>query len=84
MEHSDISLREEFQRKIIHLTVIGLPLLYLFYLNREQMLLICVFISAGFLLADILRLKFDLARKYFMLIFYTYLDFVHTYILFFI
>ena len=64
------SLRShEVVRKAIHLSSSLIPLLYWFLFEREIMLKGVIFMSAGFLLAEYLRLNFEWARKYFMLIF---------------
>ena len=52
-----LSIEAELKRKIIHLSCAVLPLLYYFYLNREQIVILCSTISIWFLLAEILRFR---------------------------
>lgn len=65
-----LSIGREIQRKTIHLTTSFLPIAY-YYLSvsREQILFICVFITIGFLIADLLRMFSKAIEKYFKKIF---------------
>jgi dolichol kinase len=64
-----LPLTSEIQRKLIHISAALIPLIY--YLGAEQRYIfwICAFLAAGFISADLLRLNFTLARRYFLLIF---------------
>lgn len=64
-----LSLSAEIRRKTIHLVTSVIPLLYFFYLNREQILVICIILTIGFLTADLLRMVSSLANSYFMRVF---------------
>ena len=57
------------ERKSIHLATSAIPVAYYFVLTREQILFLSVFLTVGFFTADILRMKFALAQKYFIRIF---------------
>jgi dolichol kinase len=52
-----LSIEAELKRKVIHLSCVILPLLYYFYLNREQIIILCSTISILFLIAEILRFR---------------------------
>lgn len=64
-----LTIKLELQRKVIHLATSIVPVAYLLGAGRELILYICVFITTGFLVADILRMNFALAEKYFLRIF---------------
>ncbi len=64
-----MTLRYELQRKSIHLSTTILPLAYLWLLDEEQIRFICVFIAIGFWLAELLRMHFSLAERYFLKVF---------------
>jgi dolichol kinase len=64
------SLRSnELVRKAIHISSAAIPLLYWNYFEKDFMLKSLIFLSAGFLLAEFLRLNYEWARNYFMSIF---------------
>ena len=65
-----LNIREELKRKIIHLGCAVLPLLYYFYLSREQIVILCSTISILFLIAEILRFKHRKSEVLFQNIFF--------------
>ena len=64
-----LRLKEELLRKSIHLVTSVIPLFYYFGASRQTILFMSVFLTAGFMTADVLRMNFDLARKYFLIVF---------------
>ena len=64
-----LNLKEEFLRKSIHIITSIIPLIYFWGFEKRLVLIISIILSVGFLTVDILRMNFDLARKYFLLIF---------------
>jgi dolichol kinase len=52
-----LNIKAELKRKVIHLSCTALPLLYYFYLSREQIIILCSTISILFIIAEILRFK---------------------------
>lgn len=64
-----LNIKREILRKAVHISTSVIPLVYYFSATREQILYVCVFIAAGFLIADILRINFALVEKYFLIIF---------------
>ena len=64
-----LNLKGEFLRKSIHIITSIIPLIYFWGLEKRLVLIISIVLSVGFLTVDILRMNFDLARKYFLLIF---------------
>jgi len=62
-------MQNELIRKSIHLLTAVLPLIYLFYLDREQMLLLCISLFVLFLLGDILRIYVTHLRQIYEKIF---------------
>jgi dolichol kinase len=68
-----LNIREELKRKIIHLSCAILPLLYYFYLSREQIIIICSTISVLFLIAEILRFRHRKSEVLFQNIFFSLL-----------
>ena len=68
-----LNIREELKRKIIHLSCAILPLLYYFYLSREQIIIICSTISILFLIAEILRFRHRKSEVLFQNIFFSLL-----------
>ncbi|MGD9899162.1 MAG: diacylglycerol/polyprenol kinase family protein [Calditrichaceae bacterium] len=64
-----LDLSAEIKRKLIHISISVLPLMYIFLLSRNQILLISIVLSVGFLSADLLRIYSNRAGKYFLLIF---------------
>jgi dolichol kinase len=54
---------------VIHFSTVLIPLLYIYLLNREQILLLCGILSIGFLLADLFRFKFREVKKVFLKVF---------------
>ena len=68
--HNDLlNEQQEFFRKIIHITCSVIPLSYLYYFSREQIITISGFISIGFIIAEILRRISDKAQQQFVFIF---------------
>ena len=66
----NLNIRQEIFRKFIHLACSIFPLLYLNYLNREQIVLICGSITILFGIAELLRYKTTWGAKLFKKIFY--------------
>ena len=66
---SSLSLGREAQRKIIHISSALIPLAYYWGAPKSVILSLSAFLAGGFLLADLLRLNFALARKYFLAVF---------------
>jgi dolichol kinase len=64
-----LSLNREVQRKFIHISVSIIPLAYYFGTSKDIILAVSAVLAAGFLTADILRLNFSLARRYFLKVF---------------
>lgn len=64
-----LALQQEIRRKLIHLATSIIPMAYYFGLPRKYILFLSFLLAAGFLSADLLRLNFTLARKYFLRIF---------------
>lgn len=64
-----LQLKSEILRKSIHIATSVIPLLYFFNIDKQFVLIICTLLATGFLIADILRINFNLARKYFLRIF---------------
>jgi len=62
-------IRSEIYRKCIHLSCVLFPLLYLFWLGKEQIVILCGLITCGFVLAEVLRLKSDWGNRVFKMIF---------------
>ena len=68
--HNDLlNNQQEFFRKIIHIGCSVIPLSYLYYFSREQILVISGFISIGFVLSEILRRISVSAQQIFFFIF---------------
>lgn len=59
----------ELKRKSLHTGTAALPLFYYFGAPRNTILLVSLFLFCGFLIADLLRMYFPLARKYFLRVF---------------
>jgi len=59
----------EIVRKAIHLSSSLLPLAYWFLFERDQILHMVIFLSLGFLTAELLRLKSSSVEKLFMRVF---------------
>lgn len=64
-----LTFNKEIQRKVIHIATAAIPIAYYFGVSKDILLPVTIFLAAGFLLADILRLNFALARKYFLGVF---------------
>jgi len=65
-----LKTNREVQRKSIHLATTIIPLAYISIIpQKEHIFLICLILSIGFLLADILRMFWKTAEKYFKMIF---------------
>jgi dolichol kinase len=63
-------VQAELKRKVIHLSCAVLPLLYYFFLNREQILTICSIICILFLIAEFLRYRHKQSGLIFKKIFF--------------
>ena len=62
-----LNLGREIQRKSIHLATTLIPLAYVSIIpKKEHVFLICVLLSIGFLTADLLRMYWKTAEKYFL------------------
>jgi len=68
-----LSLQKELHRKSIHLGTSLIPLAYYWGMDKNVILIISVLLLSGFLIADILRMNFNLAKKYFLIVFSTLL-----------
>ncbi len=64
-----LRLKEELLRKSIHFATSIIPIVYYFGVSQKVILFISLFLAAGFLTADILRMNFDLARRWFLIVF---------------
>lgn len=64
-----LKIKQELLRKAIHISTSVIPLLYFYGTAGEHIFFVCVFLSTGFLVADLMRINFALAGKYFLLIF---------------
>ena len=62
-------IRSELFRKCIHLSCILFPLLYLFWLEKEQIVILCGLITCGFIAGEVLRYRTDFGKKLFKIIF---------------
>jgi dolichol kinase len=65
----DPVIRSEILRKCIHLSCVLFPLIYLYWLSKEQIVVLCGLITCGFILAEVLRFKSDWGQKLFKFIF---------------
>ena len=64
MQNADkVTISYEILRKLIHLACSIIPILYYFYFKREQIVVICVSITVIFLVAEIIRTRFDWGRE---------------------
>lgn len=66
-----LNLSREVQRKSLHILTSIIPLGYYFYrsVTREQIIVLCVFLTIGFLLVDLLRFFSGIVRTWFIRIF---------------
>ena len=64
-----LNFTAELKRKTIHLSCTVLPILYHYYLSREQILVICSIISIFFIFAEVVRFKHDRSERIFEKIF---------------
>jgi len=64
-----LSLNREVQRKLIHISVSIIPIAYHLGIPKNTIIAACAVLAAGFLTADILRINFSLARRYFLKVF---------------
>ena len=65
-----LNISNEMKRKLIHLSTTLIPLLYISIIpNKEHIFLICVLLSIGFLLVDLLRMFSRITERYFLRIF---------------
>jgi dolichol kinase len=64
-----LNRRHEFFRKLIHIGCSILPLSYLYYFSREQIIYISGFISIGFIFAEGIRNYSNTFQQYFFFIF---------------
>jgi len=69
MQNDLLDSRDEFFRKLIHISCSVVPLSYFYYFSREQIIYISGFISIGFVLAAILRNYSTKFQRYFILVF---------------
>ena len=69
MQNDLLNNKQEFFRKLIHIGCSVIPLSYLYYFSREQIITISGFISIGFVLAEIIRRNFNNAGQLFFFIF---------------
>ena len=69
MQNDLLNTREEFYRKLIHIGCSVIPLSYLYYFSREQIIIISGFISIGFVLTEILRNFSTKVQQYFIFVF---------------
>ncbi len=67
--NDSLRLKEELLRKSIHFATSIIPIVYYFGASRQAILFVSLFLAAGFLTADILRMNFDLARRWFLIVF---------------
>ena len=52
----DMNIKQELIRKSIHIATSVIPIFYLFILNREQIIILCISLFIFFLTADISRI----------------------------
>ena len=70
MDSSDrLKVLPEIIRKSIHLGCSILPLLYYFYLSREQIIILSSIISIILIISEYLRYRFNATRKLFHMVF---------------
>ncbi len=70
-----LNLTRELQRKSIHILISVIPLAYYFGGSKQFILGFSFTLTIGFLIAEILRMNFSLAEKYFTIIFHKLLRF---------
>ena len=61
----NVSVKNEIFRKLIHLACSVFPIVYYYYFNREQIVIVCVITTMFFLIAEIIRTRFDWGRELF-------------------
>lgn len=64
-----LPLKSEIKRKAIHLITNIIPLYYYFSHQKTVVQIILIILISGFLLVDLLRMKFPLVKKWFLNIF---------------
>ncbi|MCK5032817.1 MAG: hypothetical protein KAS18_04260 [Calditrichia bacterium] len=69
MQNDLLDNRAEFLRKSIHIACSVLPLSYLFFFSREQIIILSGFITIGFVVVDLLRMQSTKIQQYFIFIF---------------
>ena len=69
MKNDLLDSRDELFRKLIHIGCSVIPLSYLYFFSREQIIYISGFISIGFVLAELLRNFSNKGQQYFIFIF---------------
>jgi len=69
MQNDLLNNQQEFFRKLIHIGCSVIPLSYLYYFSREQIIVVSGFISIGFVLAEIFRRISDKTQQIFFFIF---------------
>ena len=69
MQNDLLDNRTELVRKSIHIVCSILPLSYLYYFSREQIIILSGFISIGFVAVDLLRMKSTKIQHYFFFVF---------------
>jgi dolichol kinase len=68
-KHDLLGIREELNRKLIHFSCAVLPLIYQFFLSREQIVLFCSIITILFVIAEILRFRHGASGRLFLILF---------------
>jgi dolichol kinase len=69
MQNDLLNYRAELIRKSIHIASSILPLSYLYYFSREQIIILSGFISIGFVVVDFLRRRSTKIQQWFLFIF---------------
>ncbi len=69
MRNDLLGSREEFFRKLIHIGCSAIPLSYLYYFSREQIIFLCGFISIGFVFAELFRKYSSKIQQHFIFVF---------------
>ncbi len=64
-----LGLKYEVQRKLIHILTSAIPLALYFGANETYVFYFTLFLFAGFITADVFRMNFYLAEKYFFFVF---------------
>ena len=64
-----LGIRAELKRKLIHFSCAVLPLIYQFFLSREQIVICCSIISILFVIAEVLRFRYGESGRLFLTLF---------------